>query len=162
MLLQGMILLSPGMAITMGTWSAEHHYGVRLEYTESGWQGYTTAVWRCFRGGMAWLVVPVLVLLAMSDLIGTLPISDQAKGWTSLIGILLFVPLGFAMAHQETVQDGADQRTGSSVGHGFNAGGRCGENASGSMGHWRKSIQCHGRRICASPSYAVFIRSDIG
>ena len=93
MLLQAIVLLVPAVTITVGTWSAEHSYGVRLGYTNPGLPGYVRAIWQSFRGGMSWLVVPVLVLLAASDLVGLLPISEEAGAWVSIAGILLFVPL---------------------------------------------------------------------
>jgi Zn-dependent protease with chaperone function len=93
MLLQALVLLAPAVAITVGTWSAEHSYGVRLGYTAAGLHGYVRAIWQSFRGGLSWLVIPVLVLLAASDLIGMLPISEESIVWVSIAGVLLFVPL---------------------------------------------------------------------
>lgn len=93
MFLQSVILLLPGIAITMGTWSAEHYYGVRLGYTHGGAGGYVSAVGRAFRGGMSWLVAPVLLLLAASDLIRLLPVSAQVQSWLSIAGIVIFVPV---------------------------------------------------------------------
>ena len=93
MMLQAMVLLAPGIAITMGTWSAEHLYGVQLGYAKPGFLGYVQAIWRSFRGGMSWLIIPVLALLAASDAIGLLPISEDAAVWVSIVGILLFIPL---------------------------------------------------------------------
>ncbi len=93
MLLQALVLLTPAVAMTAGTWSAEHCYGVRLNYTAPGLTGYVKAIWQSFRGGMSWLVIPVLVLLAASDLVGMLPISEESTAWVSLAGVLLFVPL---------------------------------------------------------------------
>jgi Zn-dependent protease with chaperone function len=93
MLLQAMVLLAPGIVITVGTWSAEHMYGIRLGYTDPGLFGYIAAISQSFRSGMSWLVLPVLVLLAASDGIAWLPISDEAGVWVSLAGIALFVPL---------------------------------------------------------------------
>ena len=93
MFVQSIILLMPGIAITMGTWSAEHYYGVRLGYTDRGTLGYVNAVWRAFRSGMSWLVAPVLLLLAAADLIRLLPVSTQVQSWLSIAGILIFVPV---------------------------------------------------------------------
>ena len=70
MFLQSIILLAPGLAITVGTWSAEHYYGVMLDYTEKGLRNHFVSVWQMFRGGVAWLIAPVMLLLGMSDIIG--------------------------------------------------------------------------------------------
>lgn len=94
MFLQAMILLAPGIAITLGTWSAEHCYGVMLEYTDRGFGNYCNTLWQLFRTGMAWLVGPVMLLLGMCDLIELMPLSDTASEWVSGVAILLFVPLG--------------------------------------------------------------------
>jgi Zn-dependent protease with chaperone function len=92
--LQALILLSPGLAITVGTWSAEHHYGVMLEYTDRGVRNHLDTVWQLFRGGIAWLVVPVLILLGVTDLIALLPVSQLVATWVTGGMIVLFVPLG--------------------------------------------------------------------
>ncbi|MGI9470596.1 MAG: M48 family metalloprotease [Rubripirellula sp.] len=92
--LQAIILLTPAVAITAGTWSAEHRYGVLLGYTERGIGNHLKSVWQLFRGGIAWLIGPVLILLALSDLITLLPISEAWAGGLTAAMILLFVPLG--------------------------------------------------------------------
>jgi Zn-dependent protease with chaperone function len=92
--LQAIILLSPGLAITVGTWSAEHHYGVMLEYTEGGLGNHAASVWQSFRNGIAWLIVPVLMLFGLSDVIGVLPLTDEVVTWLTAVTILLLVPLG--------------------------------------------------------------------
>ncbi|MFK8112336.1 MAG: M48 family metalloprotease [Rubripirellula sp.] len=94
MFLQALILLAPGVAITLGTWSAEHVYGAMLNYTDSSIGNYLKTVWQLFRAGVAWLVGPVLLLLGMCDLIELLPISEQAANGVCAVMILLFVPLG--------------------------------------------------------------------
>ncbi|TWT49128.1 Peptidase family M48 [Rubripirellula amarantea] len=93
MFLQSLVLLTPAVAITVGTWSSEHLYGVRLQYTDATISNYARTLWRSFRSGMAWLVVPVLILLAMSDALNSLPISATASSVLTLVGIALFVPL---------------------------------------------------------------------
>lgn len=94
MFLQAIVLLAPGLLITIGTWSAEHCYGVMLQYTSRGLRNHVRSLWQMFRGGVAWLVVPVMILLGMSDLIGILPITETAAGWVTGVTLLLFVPLG--------------------------------------------------------------------
>lgn len=94
MSLQAILLLLPAVMITIATWSAEHHYGVLLGYTRPGIGNHVRSVWQSFRAGMAWLVAPVLLLLAISDLIGLLPISETAAGVGTLVMIGLLVPLG--------------------------------------------------------------------
>ena len=92
--LQALVMLAPALAITLGTWSAEHRYGVILGYTDRGIGNHLKSVWQLFRGGMAWLVIPVLILLGLSDLIAVLPISQAWISGLTAIMILLFVPLG--------------------------------------------------------------------
>lgn len=92
--LQALVLLTPSLVITAATWSAEHRYGVLLGYTKPGIRNHVKSVWQLFRGGIAWLIGPVMILLGLSDLISLLPISeDWASGLTAAM-ILLFVPLG--------------------------------------------------------------------
>ena len=94
MSLQAVILLAPAMIITMATWSAEHRYGVLLKYAKPGIGPHFRSVWQSFRGGVAWLVAPVVFLLGVSDLIAMLPISPSAAGVLTLVMIGSFVPLG--------------------------------------------------------------------
>jgi Zn-dependent protease with chaperone function len=94
MFLQAIILLAPGLAITAGTWSAEHHYGVMMEYTEKGLSNLVRSLWQMFRGGVAWLVAPVMILLGMTDLIAMLPLSEGAARVLSAVMIMLFISLG--------------------------------------------------------------------
>jgi Zn-dependent protease with chaperone function len=94
MFLQAIILLAPGLAITVGTWSAEHHYGVMMEYTEKGLSNLVRSLWQMFRGGAAWLVAPVMLLLGMTDLIAMLPLTEGAARVLSTVMIILFISLG--------------------------------------------------------------------
>lgn len=94
MFLQAIILLVPGLAITVGTWSAEHMYGVLVGYTDRSLQNYVRSLWQIFRSNIAWLIVPVLILLGLSDLIGAMPLTEATAGVISAVVILLFVPLG--------------------------------------------------------------------
>jgi Zn-dependent protease with chaperone function len=94
MLLQAFVLLAPGVAITVGTWSAEHCYGAMLGYTEKSFSHYGQSLWQIFRSNIAWLIVPVLILLGLSDLIGLMPVDEMTAGIISGVVILLFVPLG--------------------------------------------------------------------
>ncbi|MDG2221319.1 MAG: M48 family metalloprotease [Rubripirellula sp.] len=91
---QAVILLTPGLAITVGTWSAEHWYGVKVGYTDSKFRNFCQSLWQIFRGNVAWLIVPVLILLGLSDLIGLMPVDEATSGMITVIMILLFVPLG--------------------------------------------------------------------
>jgi Zn-dependent protease with chaperone function len=94
MVLQAIGLMIPGLIMTAATWSAEQSYGVRLGYTQGGFAASAINLFQCFRGGLAWLVIPVWALMAMSDGISRLPISDQ---WTQLsipIAAALFVFIG--------------------------------------------------------------------
>jgi Zn-dependent protease with chaperone function len=93
MFLQALILLAPGVAITVGTWSAEHSYGVMLKYTNGGIRHYLRTMWQSFRSGMAWLIAPVLILLGMCDLLDQMPISEEMSRAVSTVAVLIFVPL---------------------------------------------------------------------
>lgn len=93
MFLQALVLLAPGVAITVGTWSAEHLYGVQLKYTDPSVGNYVSSIWRSFRGGMAWLVMPVLLLLLMIDAISVLPLHQTGKSMVTLVAVGLFIPI---------------------------------------------------------------------
>lgn len=92
--LQSLILLSPGLAITALTWSAEHRYGVLLGYVDAGSIHHVQSLWQSFRGNIAWLVMPVWLLMGLSDAISLLPVSRDVAGWITVGMLLLIVPLG--------------------------------------------------------------------
>ena len=92
--LQAVVLLIPGLTITMATWSAEQYYrgltglidnhpGLHLDY-----------LWQRFRRTVAWLVLPILLLLGMIDLITILPLGEAPAAIITTLVMLLFVPLG--------------------------------------------------------------------
>jgi Zn-dependent protease with chaperone function len=94
MAVQAIGLMIPGLIMTAATWSAEQSYGVRLGYTRGGVRSWANNLLQCFRSGLAWLVIPVWVLMAISDGISRLPIGPR---WTQLsipIAAVLFVLIG--------------------------------------------------------------------
>lgn len=92
MLLQSLVLLAPGLVMMAATWSAEHHYGVMLGYTDAGSLNHLRWLWGAFRANAAWLIVPVLLLLGLSDAISLLPIERDAAGWLTAMTVIAFVP----------------------------------------------------------------------
>lgn len=93
-LLESMILLTPGLLIVASTWSAEHYYGVLVGYTDANLGNHLRTVWESFRGHIAWLVAPVLVVVGLSDAIALLPVGSAAAGWITASAMLLFIPIG--------------------------------------------------------------------
>lgn len=91
MFLQACILLTPGILITVGTWSAEHLYGVKLNYTQRGIKNYAGSLWASFRSGMSWLVIPILMLLGLNDIVAMLPINAEIGQWLMLGCVITFV-----------------------------------------------------------------------
>lgn len=94
MFLQALVLLAPAVVMTIGTWSAEHRYGVLLEYTDRGIGNHVRSVWLSLRGSMAWLIAPVLILLAAGDLLSMLPFETETTAWLTGTLVVLFIPLG--------------------------------------------------------------------
>ncbi len=94
MALQAFVLLCLGLLIMVMTWSAEHYYGVLLGYAGCGVDAYVSFLWRSFRGNVAWLVVPVLLLLGLSDVVHLVVADREVAGWITAVSVLLFVPLG--------------------------------------------------------------------
>ena len=90
--LQAVVLLMPGLTITLSTWSAEHYYRSLTGLVEQGLQQHLAGVWLRFRGTMGWLVVPILLLLAMSDLIAGLELHETHTAIITMLGVLICVP----------------------------------------------------------------------
>ncbi|WP_345687327.1 M48 family metalloprotease [Novipirellula caenicola] len=94
MFLQALVLLFPGLALAAASWSAEHRYGVLLDYTDRGVGSHLRSIISSFRGATAWLVVPVLMLLASADAIMQLPISKTQTGWVMGVSLVVFLVAG--------------------------------------------------------------------
>jgi Zn-dependent protease with chaperone function len=96
-LLQSLILLIPGVTITVGTWSAEHLFGVMVGYTATGPRNYIRSLSMIFRNGIGWLLIPVLGLLGVNDAIAMLPISKQTASLLTGLAILVLIIVGVPM-----------------------------------------------------------------
>jgi len=92
--LQALILLAPGLTIAIGTWSAEQYYRSLTGLSEKKLTIHLSCLWKRFRGTVAWLAVPILLFLGMTDVIGTLPIDDGVAVGITLAGMTLFLLLG--------------------------------------------------------------------
>ncbi len=92
--LQAMILLTPGLTITVATWSAEHYYLGLTGLVDNHPSLHAKHLWQRFRGTVAWLALPILLLLGMSDVITGLPIGEVPAAIINTLVLLLFVPLG--------------------------------------------------------------------
>ncbi|MGB7344873.1 MAG: M48 family metalloprotease [Pirellulaceae bacterium] len=97
MALQSIILLAPGLLMTFASWSAEQSYGVRLGYADGGIRNHLHSLWISFRSGLAWLVAPVLMLLAVSDGISFLPVSENTASWITGSVVIAFVVIGLPL-----------------------------------------------------------------
>ena len=97
MFLQACVLLLPGVVMTVGTWTAEHRYGVLLGYTSGGFSGYWHSTVASLRGGVGMLCIPLLVLLVLADGISRLPASGTVLSGLTLGVVLLGVPFGLPL-----------------------------------------------------------------
>lgn len=66
--LQSLVLLTPGLLIVIGIWSADYSYGVRLGYAAGGMADRAKDLWRTFRYTLSWILIPVICLLMVVDL----------------------------------------------------------------------------------------------
>lgn len=94
MLLQSLALLMPAVLLAAASWSAEHRYGVRMQYVDSGIGEHWRAITGAFRSGMAWLILPICFLLALADLVGQLPIQTGTANTIMAITSLMFLCAG--------------------------------------------------------------------
>ena len=92
--LQAVVLLIPGLTITVATWSAEQYYRGLTGLIDNHPTLHMKYLWQRFRGTVAWLVVPILLLLGMTDLITGLSLGKAATAFATMLVLLLFVPLG--------------------------------------------------------------------
>lgn len=92
--LQAVILLIPGLTITLATWSSEQYYRGLAGLIDNHPSLHAIYLWQRFRGTVAWLVLPILLLLGMTDLIKVLPIGEASAAIITTLALVLFVPLG--------------------------------------------------------------------
>lgn len=92
--LQAVILLTPGLTITVATWSAEQYYRGLTGLDDKHPCHHAKCLWQRFRGTVAWLVLPILLLLGMTDLIASIPLGEASAAIVTTLTLLLFVPLG--------------------------------------------------------------------
>ncbi|MEM9587870.1 MAG: M48 family metalloprotease, partial [Planctomycetota bacterium] len=91
---QSLLLLIPGVVIILSAWSAENLYGMVLGYTDLSLTDHVKTVLAAFRSGAAWLIVPVLLILLLTDLIRSLPITENQATWATIVMMAITVPLG--------------------------------------------------------------------
>ena len=94
MLLQSLVLLTPGLFFAAASWSAEHRYGAILGYTDRGVTNHFKAILYGLRSTVGLLVVPILVLFAIGDCVAALPITNVHAGWLMAALSIVFVCLG--------------------------------------------------------------------
>jgi Zn-dependent protease with chaperone function len=94
MSLQAIVLLTPGLLLIATTLWAEHQFGVAMGYTAAGFAlavRQTTAAMLRFTG---WIIVPILAMLAISDLLALLPWTDELPAGMGLAALtILIVPV---------------------------------------------------------------------
>ncbi len=94
MFFQAVLLLIPAILLVAASWSAEHRYGVWVGYIDRGIAAHLSFLAGSFRSGMAWLVIPILMLLAGGDMISMLPLSEHQAIAVMIVSMLLFVCVG--------------------------------------------------------------------
>ncbi|TWU42004.1 M48 family metalloprotease [Novipirellula artificiosorum] len=92
--LQSLVLLLPAVMLVSASWSAEHRYGVLMDYAECGLKEHIGSVVRSFRSSMAWLVIPIMILLGLADGVSRLPLTEIQAGLLMVVVSLLFVCAG--------------------------------------------------------------------
>lgn len=93
MFLQALILLAPASLITLATWSAEHFYGLLLGYVSGGFRQYFRMLVTSVRSAAAWIVVPILSLLLISDVVTHAFPRFANNGWVLAVAALILVPI---------------------------------------------------------------------
>ncbi|MEM9826712.1 MAG: M48 family metalloprotease [Planctomycetota bacterium] len=96
--LQACWLLAPAMTICLSQWTTEHAYGVQMGYVAKGTRPLLDAWGHSFRSGIAWLTVPILLLMALADGISLLPGEPWLAESAVPIAVLLFVVLLLPLA----------------------------------------------------------------
>jgi Zn-dependent protease with chaperone function len=94
LLLQSVALLAPGLLIIASTLWAEHQYGVAMGYTAAGFLRAVAQVLTALVRFSGWLLAPILVMLAIADLLALMPWSDQVPAGVSLAALtILTIPV---------------------------------------------------------------------
>jgi len=94
MAVRSVLLLLPGLLLTAATWSAENYYGILVGYTTPGWRSHLRSTGQVVRAGIAWLILPVVMLMLVSDLVTYFAVDEDVAGWLLPVVMLVAVPLG--------------------------------------------------------------------
>ena len=91
--LKTLVAIAPAMMLTVMLFSAEHTFRVELDLESRGWRQRLARVVTAVRGSLAMLVVPVLVIMVVSDAITCTGLADRLRehlggGGLWLVGIL--------------------------------------------------------------------------
>ncbi|MEM9645672.1 MAG: M48 family metalloprotease [Planctomycetota bacterium] len=92
MAVRSVILLVPGLVVTIATWSAENYYGMLVGYAPRSLRAHLRAVLGMFRVGIAWLVIPVLAVMLVADLVGWLSLRWEFASWLMPIVVIIALP----------------------------------------------------------------------
>ncbi|MCD0461195.1 M48 family metalloprotease [Roseiconus lacunae] len=84
MTLHAIGLLLPTVAILLGLWSAEHRFAQRLGVARSGFRSAVAWLALMARSTIAWIVVPILLMLVLVDIASIIPLSPGTR-----IGLLI-------------------------------------------------------------------------
>lgn len=101
MAVQAIVFLMPAMAIVSMTASSQWTFMHRIDSRDHGHGGHGEGRFRYLanhlRSGMAWLALPVVVLMLISDVISLLPISTSCASMAIPIASILMVLGGLPM-----------------------------------------------------------------
>ncbi len=95
MAVRALLMISPAFLISMLVWWADHQFGVAHQLVDGGWRVACREAFAAFRMQGAWLVIPVIALMALIDLLLWIPgFPLAASGVTVAVVALITVPLG--------------------------------------------------------------------
>ncbi len=94
MVLQAIVLLAPGLLLIASTLWAEHQFGVAMGYASAGFLPAARQIAGLLLRFSGWMIAPILTMLAISDLLGLLPGTDQIPAGIGLVVLtILTVPV---------------------------------------------------------------------
>ncbi|MCA9139679.1 MAG: M48 family metalloprotease [Planctomycetales bacterium] len=94
MVIQSIILLTPGIAMMAGLWAAEYYFAARLGYTRKRLLDGLKYVGYSFRCNVGWLILPIMGFMLIADVFAFSSLSDAVPAWAGWVGVAVLVAAG--------------------------------------------------------------------
>ena len=95
--IQSLILLSPALAMMCGLWASDYLFAARMGFSPHGLRRIVGSVARSLRSNVAWLLLPILGIMAVIDAVSLLRLFEGVPDWSHWIVLAVVVVVGLPL-----------------------------------------------------------------